>query len=287
MFTKKMLLFPAAGAMMLCVAACQTAEDVPVPDDPRAKEWSTQIKGSYPGWQSTEKMPEGNAEYDALFTQPEAPVVPEQKAAEKPEPVVKTDDGTGADLTGGELKQEVKEAKAEVPEQKVAPKGPSSAMIGIKADGSLQMNGSALTQDALKTALSTLAAEHGENSLVVIRTLGNVPPAAVNSVLDLCRDLKIGKVRFVRHGAVAPDVKKNVKATKAVQMRLVVDTEKPASDYTVQKGDTLSGISLKFYKNAGYWKTIVKANPKLKDANRLIPGTKLKVPVLKRVPVGK
>ena len=80
MFTKKMLLFPAAGAMMLCVAACQTAEDVPVPDDPQAKEWSTQIKGSYPGWQSTEKMPEGNAEYDALFTQPETPVVPEQKA---------------------------------------------------------------------------------------------------------------------------------------------------------------------------------------------------------------
>lgn len=291
MVTKKMLLLPAAGAMMLCVAACQTAQDVPIPDDPQAKEWSAQIKGSYPGWQSTKEMPEGNAEYDALFAAPQAE--PEKKVTEpeKKEQGLGVVEDDGADLTGGEVvveKQSEPEKKVAEPEMKAAPKTAivaNAAMVTVRTDNSCLLNGSAVTQKVLKAVIAAIAADHKENSMITIRTQGNVAPAAVNAILDMCRDAKIGKVKFVRHGA-APAPKAPAKA-KAVPVRVVVDTAMPATDYVVQKGDSLSAISLKFYKNAGYWKTIVKANPQLKDANRLRPGMKIKVPMLKLVPAGK
>lgn len=284
MITKKMLLLPAAGAMMLCVAACQTAQDVPIPDDPQAKEWGTQIKGSYPDWQSTEKMPEGNAEYNELFNQPAAQAVAPEKKAEENAGLGVVDDG--ADLTGGEqvvIKEEPEakpEAKAEAPK-----KGPANAMISVREDGSLLLNGNVISQDAVKTAIAALAADHGEKSVVVIRTQGKIAPQVVNTVLDMCREAKIGKVKFVRHGAAPAPAKQ--KAAPRARMRMIVDTATPATEYVVQKGDSLSRISLKFYKNAGYWRTIVRANPQLKDANRLRPGMKIKVPALKRVPAGK
>lgn len=283
MITKKMLLLPAAGAMMLCVAACQTAQDVPIPDDPQAKEWGTQIKGSYPDWQSTEKMPEGNAEYNELFNQPAAQAVAPEKKAEENAGLGVVDDG--ADLTGGEqvvVKEEQPKAAAKVEPPK---KGPANAMITVREDGSLLLNGNMISQDAVKTAIAALAADHGEKSVVVIRTQGKIAPQVVNTVLDMCREAKIGKVKFVRHGAAPAPAKQ--KAAPRARMRMIVDTATPATEYVVQKGDSLSRISLKFYKNAGYWRTIVKANPQLKDANRLSPGMKIKVPALKRVPAGK
>lgn len=275
MVTKKMLLLPAAGAIMLCVAACQTAQDVPIPDDPKAQEWGTQIKGSYPDWQSTKEMPEGNAEYDALFETPAAP----EKEEKGLTPV-----DSGADLVGGE-QVTVKEQPAPAPEEQAAPKAPASAMVSINADGTMLLNGNAVTQEALKAAITAIAKDHGADSVITIRTLGNVAPASINAVLDMCREARIGKARFVRHGAAPAPAPAKKKA--APRVRVVVDTATPAADYVVQKGDSLSKISLKFYKNAGYWKTIVKANPQLKDANRLRPGMKIKVPALKRVPAGK
>ena len=49
MIAKRMLLLSAAGSMLL-LAACQTAQDVPVPEDEQAKEWTGPIKTAYPEW---------------------------------------------------------------------------------------------------------------------------------------------------------------------------------------------------------------------------------------------
>ena len=47
----------------------------------------------------------------------------------------------------------------------------------------------------------------------------------------------------------------------------------------VRKGESLSGISRKYYGSANKWQTILDANRNvIKDANKLKPGTKLIIP---------
>ena len=49
--------------------------------------------------------------------------------------------------------------------------------------------------------------------------------------------------------------------------------------HIVLKGQTLTQISQKYYGSAGNWKKILNANrDKIKDPNKLIPGTKLIIP---------
>ena len=49
--------------------------------------------------------------------------------------------------------------------------------------------------------------------------------------------------------------------------------------HIVLKGQTLTQISQKYYGSAGNWKKILDANQdKIKDPNKLIPGTKLIIP---------
>jgi len=49
--------------------------------------------------------------------------------------------------------------------------------------------------------------------------------------------------------------------------------------YIVRKGDTLSGISYKYYGSASKWPKIFEANREtISDANKLTPGTKLIIP---------
>ena len=51
--------------------------------------------------------------------------------------------------------------------------------------------------------------------------------------------------------------------------------------YTVEKGDTLSGIAKKVYGNAGKYPVIFEANrPMLKDPDKIYPGQVLRIPEL-------
>ena len=55
--------FILALAVLLLNGACQTSQDVPVPDDEQAREWTPFIKNSYPDWQPPLEMPAGNPDY--------------------------------------------------------------------------------------------------------------------------------------------------------------------------------------------------------------------------------
>lgn len=53
-------------------------------------------------------------------------------------------------------------------------------------------------------------------------------------------------------------------------------------EYTVQRGESLSDISVKFYGNKGFWNYIVKHNPTaIKNPDNVPYGTKIQIPLLK------
>ena len=58
-----------------------------------------------------------------------------------------------------------------------------------------------------------------------------------------------------------------------------IETIKTETFYIVRKGDTLSGISYRYYGSASKWPKIFEANRQtISDANKLTPGTKLIIP---------
>ena len=65
---------------------------------------------------------------------------------------------------------------------------------------------------------------------------------------------------------------------------MIIAEEPPAEaaetvTYKVQKGDTLSAISLRFYGSAGQWKKILDANPALNgNPNKIRVGQSLTIP---------
>ncbi len=71
-------------------------------------------------------------------------------------------------------------------------------------------------------------------------------------------------------------------AGEVVEMVLVEEPPAEAAEtvtYKVQKGDTLSAISLRFYGSAGQWKKILDANPALNgNPNKIRVGQSLTIP---------
>ncbi|MDR0473308.1 MAG: LysM peptidoglycan-binding domain-containing protein [Treponema sp.] len=55
-----------------------------------------------------------------------------------------------------------------------------------------------------------------------------------------------------------------------------------ATQYTVKRGDTLAGISRRFYEDASWYPLIViVCDNEISDTDRIVPGMRLTVPVLK------
>jgi nucleoid-associated protein YgaU len=81
---------------------------------------------------------------------------------------------------------------------------------------------------------------------------------------------------------VPPITQKNDKPL-AVVSDIPLKTQKsdqpPARFYVVQKGDTLSAISSKYYGSPNQWPKIVAANRTiLPDPDRLVPGARIIIP---------
>ena len=73
-----------------------------------------------------------------------------------------------------------------------------------------------------------------------------------------------------------PDSPGGVPGTAQYEQTEKIKTQK---FHIVLKGQTLTQISLIYYNSAGNWKKILDANrDKIKDPNKLIPGTKLIIP---------
>jgi 5'-nucleotidase / UDP-sugar diphosphatase len=86
-----------------------------------------------------------------------------------------------------------------------------------------------------------------------------------------------------RSAEPASDTKQSGEPASAIRTtnneQLTTNTEQPQRIHIVQKGDTLSSISAKYYGSARQWRKIVAANrDNLPDPNRLTPGSKLIIP---------
>ncbi|HMB53803.1 MAG TPA: peptidoglycan-binding protein LysM, partial [Thermoanaerobaculia bacterium] len=72
----------------------------------------------------------------------------------------------------------------------------------------------------------------------------------------------------------------NTQGIARVDDQLEVGKDEPAGTfYTVESGDTLSGIAKKHYGDAGKYMVIFEANkPMLKDPDKIYPGQVLRIP---------
>ena len=270
MIAKRMLLLSAAGSMLL-LAACQTAQDVPVPEDEQAKEWTGPIKTAYPEWQPTKEMPKGNAEYDAVFV----------AAAAKNTPVAEP----VADPVDLAAVQEENTEKEQYPIL-YAP-CPDKVRLDVAENGDFLVNGSVLPADIVEKYLKKIVAAHKEKSAAIIY-LQNVksPMDKANELLEVCRKANVANVTFVEPKAEVkkPAAKKPVvkKPAKKKAVKMVIDTNKPGTAYVVKKDDTLGGLARKFYGRASLAGLIFEHNRNtVKDIHKIMPGMKIVIPALK------
>ncbi len=244
----------ALGASLLL---CSCASDVPVPEDAKAQEWAPHIKAGHSSWQPTHNMPAGNAEYDAVFAKMDAvknmPVPP----PEAPRPRESVRDEVVIEITSA-------------------------------ADTSL-LNGDVLPDKDIQNYLRDFAAASKNTKATVVWK----DPAGAEQAGDYAKFCKELGIRYVET-APAPEalvkapakktapVKKAVKKAKPV--KYVVDRDTAATEYQVKKGDTLSKIALKHYKNGNLWYLIFSENKTVlnDNANKLRPGMKLSLPALKK-----
>ena len=85
---------------------------------------------------------------------------------------------------------------------------------------------------------------------------------------------------FNRPNLIAASAKRaDEDTTKTVSNVKSSDTKNAERIHIVQKGETLSQISARYFGSADNWKKILDANKKnIKNPNKLIPGTRLFIP---------
>jgi len=114
-------------------------------------------------------------------------------------------------------------------------------------------------------------------SLSPIARMSHVPnskPPKESSVSP--NDLTANKANVVENRPPATNPQPELTDSAQYEQTEKIKTQK---FHIVLKGQTLTSISLKYYGSAGNWQKILNANKeKIKDPNKLIPGTKLIIP---------
>lgn len=233
---------PAACAALLL---CSCASDVPAPSDPDAQDWTPKIRSSCSGWQPPREMPAGNPEYAAAFEKAGGPVAPA--------------------IT------EIVPINLEI----VGP-SPNSCMI----------DGQALNDHETEVFLRDFAKNNTEPA-VRITWRGSGYAKKGEAIGDFCR--KIGFRQVVlrelpgREPEIPAPASEKKKPAVSGKLKVEIDRSVPGTDYVVKKGDTLSLIAKKQYHDGNLWYVIYNENKTLlKNANRLVPGTKLHLPALRK-----
>lgn len=147
---------------------------------------------------------------------------------------------------------------------------------GTPGTGTTQPSGDKYTVKAGDTLTSIAAAQLGGAKYQTLI-------AKLNPTVDPNK-LRLGQVLNMPpkpSTAVTPVAGGTTPPTPAI---LGITTTRPAGEttgrsYTVQVGDTLHGLSEKFYGSTKYWPTIVAANPNVKN-NTIIAGQTLVIPPL-------
>ena len=303
----KTLSFAASFAAMLALVSC--ASNVPPPEDEDAEAWTPGIQSSYPDWQPPEEMPEGNPAYAEAFGEPRpvdgkdsAPaVVAADEKTSASAPVKKVDETP-------EASKPKQQAQAQPqPVETAKPAGPAKFMrvdvfpVEAGVDGVYAVNGERVNSAALKSTLSETG-KTNKDIAVILYGRPNSAESDMNAVIAWCKAAGIEKINVMTNDDIMAQRKAEVraakgqkddaasdaaKAEKTAREKLVVDTDKPATDYVVKDGDTLSSLAKTFYHDGAEWEIIFDANKETLNGkpNFLKIGTKLVIPAVKKVTV--
>jgi len=291
----KTFVIPSAILFSLLCVSCSTNR--PAPNDEEGREWAQDIQTSYPDWQPPQEMPAGNPAYDAVFSQPGQSAGREQTAAE---PVVETAPATPV-AEKSPVQSEVVVSAAEPVSAGTVPhavevKTASFARVDIRKSVPLTVNGFEKTEAELEQFLSESAKQNPDFGLIVYfdesaqddltKLVAVAKKAGVQKINAMSRDdLLEAQLESVSKNKKD---KNTVKPAEQPHVRMirVVDSEKPASEYVVQKDDSLSVIAKKQYHDGALWPILLEANKVILNNNpdKLKPGLKLSIPVLKSVP---
>lgn len=243
MFSKFFLLSTSAVCAALLLSSCAT--DVPAPDDPDARDWTPKIRSSYSGWQPPREMPAGNPEYAAAFEKASGPAV-------------------ASDI--------------ETPPVDLEIVGPTP--------NSCRIDGQAVSDREADRFLRDFARV---NAAPAIRITWKGPTYAKKgaAIGDYCKKLGFQHVELKELTEREPEIpapaSEKKKPAVSGKLKVEIDRSVPGTDYVVKKGDTLSLIAKKQYHDGNLWYVVYSENKALlKNANRLVPGTKLHLPALRK-----
>ena len=89
----------------------------------------------------------------------------------------------------------------------------------------------------------------------------------------------VSSTEDIRKQADFSNVQSSVSSTEEITASTAGDAAQQS--YTVEKGDTLSGIAKQFYGKASAWHDIFEANrDQIDDPDRIFPGQVLKIPAI-------
>ncbi|MBR2425508.1 MAG: LysM peptidoglycan-binding domain-containing protein [Lentisphaeria bacterium] len=245
-----------ASAIAATVLLTSCVHDVPVPDDAEALVWTPKIKSSYPSWQPPRVMPKGNAEYEAAFSR--AGIHSQADAL---------------DLGGDVVPVPVNGATAQEEVVRLD--------IFGKAPGNCKINGEPLTDGMAEAFLKDFALVNAKSKVLICYS-ADIYAERAQYYQKRCTEFGFKAVELKKQSTAG---KNSRTAARKAPVKVVIDRSIPGTTYTVRRGDSLSRIAKKHYKNGNLWQIIYRENQTIlkSNANRLVPGMQLVIPAVKQV----